>query len=233
MKELNEQTVLIENAKTNKNDSYHQHTKYDDQVDRYYSTYDIGTLLHNNESYLEGTIDSKYDVDYYSFSYPQKSFYSKMGISSEITISLESKNSQAYNLVLYDLYGNQIGIATDDGHGNKQLTVPNWDCVTSDYVIRVENSNMTSDSGEGSYRIKITETKNRDTSSSNVQHSQEIANADNSEEKNAIKQKYEKTYQSEIDKLHQMQFEALPEDEKGGAVKCVGNGICENICQFI
>ena len=59
MKELNEQTVLIENAKTNKNDSYHQHTKYDDQVDRYYSTYDIGTLLHNNESYLEGTIDSK------------------------------------------------------------------------------------------------------------------------------------------------------------------------------
>lgn len=44
-----------------------------------------------------------------------------MGISSEITISLESKNSQAYNLVLYDLYGNQIGIATDDGHGNKQL----------------------------------------------------------------------------------------------------------------
>ena len=67
--------------------------------------------------------------------------------------------------------------------------------------------------------------------------------------KNAIKQKYEKTYQSEIDKLHQMQFEALPEDEKysgtdsveellnkmkkGGAVKCVGNGICENICQFI
>lgn len=96
MKELNEQTVLIENAKTNKNDSYHQHTKYDDQVDRYYSTYDIGTLLHNNESYLEGTIDSKYDVDYYSFSYPQKSFYSKMGISSEITISLESKNSQAW-----------------------------------------------------------------------------------------------------------------------------------------
>ena len=101
-----------------------------------------------------------------------------MGISSEITISLESKNSQAYNLVLYDLYGNQIGIATDDGHGNKQLTVPNWDCVTSDYVIRVENSNMTSDSGEGSYRIKnYGNEKQGSTSSSNVQHSQEIANS--------------------------------------------------------
>lgn len=57
---------------------------------------------------------------------------------------------------------------------------------------------MTSDSGEGSYRIKITETKNRDTSSSNVQHSQEIANADNSEEKNAIKQKYEKHIKAKL-----------------------------------
>ena len=85
----------------------------------------------------------KRQVDYYSFSYPQKSFYSKMGISSEIPISLESTNSQAYNLVLYDLYGNQIGIATDDGHGNKQLTVTNWDCVTSDYVIRVETVSYT------------------------------------------------------------------------------------------
>ncbi len=77
-----------------------------------------------------------------------------MGISSEITISLESKNSQAYNLVLYDLYGNQIGIATDDGHGNKQLTVPNWDCVTSDYVIRVEKFQYDIGFREGSYRIK-------------------------------------------------------------------------------
>lgn len=214
MKELNEKTILTENVETNYNDSYHQHTKYSDQVDCYYSTYDLGILLGNDESYLEGTIDSNHDVDYYSFSYQQKSFYSKMGISPEITISLESKNSQAYNLVLYDLYGNQLGIATDDGNGNKQLTVPNWDCVTSQYIIRVENSNILSDSEECTYRIKITETKNKDTSSNNVQHSQEIANADNSEEQNTIKQKYEKIYQSEIDKLHKMQLEALPEEEK-------------------
>ena len=43
---------------------------------------------------------------------------------------------------------NQIGIiATDDGHGNKQLTVPNCICVTRLWI-RVENSNMTSDSGK-------------------------------------------------------------------------------------
>ena len=37
MKELNEQTVLIENSRENKNDSYRQRTKYDDQVDCYFS----------------------------------------------------------------------------------------------------------------------------------------------------------------------------------------------------
>ena len=37
MKELNEQTVLVENCE-NKNDSYRQKTKYDDKTDSYYST---------------------------------------------------------------------------------------------------------------------------------------------------------------------------------------------------
>ncbi len=56
-----------------------------------------------------------------------------MGIIFRDNDHWKARNSQAYNLVLYDLYGNQIGIATDDGHGNKQLTVPQWDCA-SDYV---------------------------------------------------------------------------------------------------
>ena len=51
--------------------------------------------MHNNESYLAGTIDSKYDVDYYSFSYPQKSFYSKMGISCLLYTSRAFRVSKA------------------------------------------------------------------------------------------------------------------------------------------
>ena len=72
MKELNDQTVLVENSE-NKNDSYRQRTKYDDRVDSYFSTYDLGILLQNRDSYLEGKLDSNGDVDCYSFSYAQKS----------------------------------------------------------------------------------------------------------------------------------------------------------------
>ena len=69
MKELCQKTVLTEDGKENINDSYRQHTKYNDKLDCYFSTYDLVSLLHNEESYLEGTIDSSQDVDYYSFSY--------------------------------------------------------------------------------------------------------------------------------------------------------------------
>ena len=58
----------------NRNDSYRQRTKYDDRVDSYFSTYDLGILLQNRDSYLEGKLDSNGDVDCYSFSYAQKSF---------------------------------------------------------------------------------------------------------------------------------------------------------------
>ena len=68
MKELYQKTVLVEDDKKNNNDSYRQHTKYNDRLDSYFSTYDLVSLLHNKESYLEGTIDSSQDVDYYSFS---------------------------------------------------------------------------------------------------------------------------------------------------------------------
>ena len=106
MKELNQKTVLTEDAKINSNDSYRQHTKYNDSVDSYYSTYDLGILLHNEESYLEGTIDGEQDADYYSFSYQQKNFYSQMYIASEVEILLECKDSDC-SLTVYDSYGNQ------------------------------------------------------------------------------------------------------------------------------
>ncbi len=37
LKDRNEQTILVENSRENKNDSYRQRTKYDDQVDCYFS----------------------------------------------------------------------------------------------------------------------------------------------------------------------------------------------------
>lgn len=189
MKELNQKTELVEDEEENSNGSYRQHTKYNDKMDGYYSTYDLGILLQNKESYLQGTIDPSQDVDYYSLPYHQKGFYSKMGISSEVTIFLECPDGDC-NLILYDSYGNQVGMAMDDGNGNKKLTLPDWDGVTSQYIIRVEGADTSSSSGEKAYRIKMTETKSKKQNT------------------------YDSSYQECLDYLHERQFAALPESEK-------------------
>ena len=139
MKELNEQTVLVENSRENKNDSYRQKTKYDDRVDRYYSTYDLSILLQNSDSYLEGKLDTNEDADCYSFFYSQKNFYEKMGLGTEVTIRLENiPQGCNYDLIVYDMQGNQVGIAKDNGDGSKELTLPDWN-ESDHYTIKVEN----------------------------------------------------------------------------------------------
>ena len=192
MKELNEQTVLVENCEENKNDSYRQKTKYDDRVDSYYSTYDLGILLQNRDSYLEGKLDANGDVDCYSFSYAQKGFYEKMGIGTKVTIRLENiPEGCNYDLVVYDRQGSQIGIAKDNGDGSRELTLPDWDGSES-YTIKVENHGGGNVNTEAPYRIRITEEKH-----------QKQEKADGGQE-----------YRDEIEKLHREQFDSLPEDER-------------------
>lgn len=47
LKDIREQTVLVENEETN-NDSYRQKAKYDDTIDQYFSSYDASVLLGNS-----------------------------------------------------------------------------------------------------------------------------------------------------------------------------------------
>ena len=193
MKELNDQAVLVENSE-NKNDSYRQRTKYDDRVDSYFSTYDLGILLQNRDSYLEGKLDSNGDVDCYSFSYVQKSFYDKMGIGTKVTVRLENiPEGCEYDLVIYDKQGNQIGIAKDHGDGSREITLPDWS-GSDRYIIRVENRNSedADTDTEQPYRIRITE-----------ERYQKQTEADGGQE-----------YSSEIEKLHREQYDFLPEDER-------------------
>lgn len=193
MKELNDQTVLVENGE-NRNDSYRQRTKYDDRVDSYFSTYDLGILLQNRDSYLEGKLDSNGDVDCYSFSYAQKSFYDKMGIGTKVTVRLENiPEGCEYDLVIYDKQGNQIGIAKDHGDGSREITLPDWS-GSDRYIIRVENRNSedADTDTEQPYRIRITE-----------ERYQKQTEADGGQE-----------YSSEIEKLHREQYDFLPEDER-------------------
>ncbi len=202
LKDLSEQTILVENSEENKNDSYRQRTKYDDKVDSYFSTYNLEILLSHKDSYLEGKLNSADDVDCYAFSYKQRVFYEKMGISSKITIRLENLTEGCdYDLVVYDKDGNQIGIAKKNGDGNKELTLPEWDHGT-DYVIRVENRNGEAVDAEGAYRIQIAEEK-----TPNKSHGQSQVQDQTSKESEA-------GYTEKVDRLHDEQYSALPEENR-------------------
>lgn len=191
MKELNEQTVLIESCE-NKNDSYRQKTKYDDSVDSYYSTYDLGILLQNRDSYLEGKLDSNGDTDCYSFSYAQRSFYEKMGVKTEVKIRLENiPEGCDYDLVVYDAQGNQIGIARDTEDGGKELILPDWD-ESDRYTIKVENHSVGDVNTEEPYRIRISEEKYQ----------------------KQMKTESGQDYSDGIERLHREQYDSLPEEER-------------------
>lgn len=191
MKELNGQTILIENCE-NKNDSYRQKTKYDDKADRYFSTYDLGILLQNSDSYLEGKLESNGDVDCYSFSYAQKSFYEMMGIGTKVTVRLENiPEGCDYDLVVYDAKGNQVGIAKNNGDGSKELTLPDWD-ESNRYTIRVENHGGGNVDTKEPYRIRVMEEKYQE---------QEKVNSG-------------QDYDSEVERLHGKQYDSLTEDER-------------------
>lgn len=220
LKNLSEKTILVEEDSC-RNDSYRQHTKYNDKIDHYYSTYDLGILLENKDSYLEGKLSHKEDVDYYSFSYQQKGLYSRMGISSEITIQLETVSEKSdYVITIYDIYGNQIGMATGDGEC-KKVVLPNWDGVTNQYIIRVENR-ATGEIGDGSYKIRISEKKETGVNSTDIQHTKELAEAGSTAEKEQIQERYEEHYLEQLHRLHQEQYNSLPDNEKYYGTETVG-----------
>lgn len=202
LKDMNEQTVLVENSKENKNDSYRQRTKYDDQVDCYFSAYNLNVLLNHQDSYLEGKLSSADDVDCYEFSYIQRGLYERKGISSKITIGLENLTENCdYDLVVYDKDGNQIGIAEKNGDGSRELTLPEWD-HNRDYVIRVENRNGEIADTEGTYRIQIKEERSQNKSQGQSQALDRTFREDKAD------------YAQEVDRLHEKQYLALPEKDR-------------------
>lgn len=202
LKDMREQTILIEKNEENKNDSYRQRTKYDDQVDCYFSSSNLSSLIGNQDSYLEGKLNSADDVDCYAFSYIHRALYDRMGISSKITIRLENLTEGCdYDLLVYDKDGNQIGIAQKNGDGSSEWTLPEWD-HGRDYVIRVENRNGEAADTEGTYRIQITEerTQNR------TQEQSGVLDRTVREDKAG--------YAKEVDRLHDEQYHALPEEDR-------------------
>lgn len=198
LKDMREQTILIEKNEENKNDSYRQRTKYDDQVDCYFSSSNLSSLIGNQDSYLEGKLNSADDVDCYAFSYIQRALYDRMGISSKITIRLKNLTEGCdYDLLVYDKDGNQIGIAQKNNDGSSEWTLPEWD-HGRDYVIRVENRNGETADAEGTYRIQITEERTQEQSG--------VLDQTVWEDKAG--------YAKEVDRLHDEQYHALPEEDR-------------------
>lgn len=159
-------------------------------------------MIGNQDSYLEGKLNSADDVDCYAFSYIHRALYDRMGISSKITIRLENLTEGCdYDLLVYDKDGNQIGIAQKNGDGSSEWTLPEWD-HGRDYVIRVENRNGEAADTEGTYRIQITEerTQNR------TQEQSGVLDRTVREDKAG--------YAKEVDRLHDEQYHALPEEDR-------------------
>lgn len=78
---------------------------------------DISKLLYNSDSYLKGCINTKDDVDFYSFSLKSVLGY------RQIEITLEDVQDYGYELTVYDQYGNQVGIGERDAEGNIQVGI--------------------------------------------------------------------------------------------------------------
>ena len=209
------------------NDTYRrQHTTYE-VSDKKGSTFlDLDFLIKDETSSLKGSLSDKKDVDFYNFSIPfNRTIQNYFGVQ----IYMDMPEGCDYDLTLYDEYGNQVGKAEWDGEGRKTLTIPNWDTNTNKYCIKIENKNGEEVSPDDYYKIsfKVTENKEQEKTDAIREAFGNLHGAYSRKDENwrECLDKYnevlmdtEKNYTKEMEKLHQKQFESLPEEKqyKGG-----------------
>ncbi len=183
---------------------------------------DMGFLIKDETSSLKGNLSDENDVDFYNFSIPFMNFQRNyFGIEAYI----DMPEGCDYDLTLYDEYGNQVGKAEWDGKGRKTLTIPNWDMQTDKYCIKVENGNGEEISPDDYYKISFHVTENKEHEKMDVIREAfgELHNAYSRKDKNwreyldkynAVLRETEQNYIKEMERLHQKQFESLPEEKK-------------------
>ena len=209
------------------NDTYRrQHTTYE-VSDKKGSTFlDLDFLIKDETSSLKGSLSDKKDVDFYNFSIPfNRTIQNYFGVQ----IYMDMPEGCDYDLTLYDEYGNQVGKAEWDGEGRKTLTIPNWDTNTNKYCIKIENKNGEEVSPDDYYKIsfKVSENKEQEKTDAIREAFGNLHGAYSRKDENwrECLDKYnevlmdtEKNYTKEMEKLHQKQFESLPEEKqyKGG-----------------
>lgn len=221
-------TLQEDSCTLGSNDTYRrQHTTYEVSDKKKGSTFlNLDFLIKDETSSLKGNLSDKKDVDFYNFSIPfNRTIQNYFGVQ----IYMDMPEGCDYDLTLYDEYGNQVGKAEWDGEGRKTLTIPNWDTNTNKYCIKIENKNGEEVSPHDYYKIsfKVTENKEQEKTDAIREAFGNLHGAYSRKDENwrEYLDKYnevlmdtEKNYTKEMEKLHQKQFESLPEEKqyKGG-----------------
>ena len=217
--ELREDTCTL-----GSNDTYRrQNTTYEVyDKDKGSAFLDMGFLIKDESSSLKGSLSNEKDVDFYHFSIPyNRTVQNYFGVE----VYIDMPEGCDYNLTLYDEYGNQVGKAEWDGEGRKTLAIPNWDTKTSRYCIKVENVDGEEISPEDYYKISfhVTENKEHEKTDAVREAFGELHSAYSRKDENwreyldkynAVLRETEQNYIKEMERLHQKQFERLPEEKK-------------------
>ncbi len=200
-----------------------QHTTYEVwDKDKGSAFLDLNFLIKDETSSLKGNLSDDKDVDFYNFSIPFMNFQRNyFGVEAYI----DMPEGCDYDLTLYDEYGNQVGKAEWDGEGRKKLTVPNWDINTNQYCFKVENGNGEEISPDDYYKISFHVTENKEHEKTDAvreaygnlhgAYSQKDENwREYLDQYNAVLKETEQNYIKELERLHQKQFDSLPEEKK-------------------
>lgn len=189
------------------------------KVDRYsQGTFDLSLLIggNNANSYFTGKLNSATDVDYFHVD-----TMSQIMNHRPVAINMEMPEGADYDLTVYDEAGNQVGIAVENEDGTKTLTIPcDWS-NSHNFVIKVSqngsaegvkpsvgNYKLTFSQGEMPQEVKDA-LKRMQTGAAKLQEGNPEERATLGAE---IKAKNDARNALETEKLHQAQYDALPEE---------------------
>ncbi len=186
------------------------------KVERYsQGTFDLSLLVAggNADSYFTGKLSSTYDVDYFHVDTT-----SQLMSRRPVNIHMEMPEGADYDLTVYDKNGNQVGMAVENEDGSKTLTIPcDWS-NSRNFVIKVSQKNIQS-GVTGDYKLTFSQGEMPQEVRDALERIKTAKLVEGNPEKRAalgkaVKEKADARNAAEISKLHQAQYEALPEELK-------------------
>ena len=176
-------------------------------------TFDLSMLIGggNTNSYFTGKLSSTTDVDYFHINTT-----SQMS-RRPVIINMEMPEAADYDLTVYDEKGNQVGMAIANEDGTKTLTIPYDWSDSRKFVIKV-GQNGSAGCVQGNYKLTFSQgemPKDVKDALGRMQSGEAELVESNPEKRAslgaALKEKNGARNLAETEKLHQAQYDALPE----------------------